>query len=202
MGPTAGSTLRFACRHDRRGATVANRTSLIMEEGPMSTTTRRYVAVAAMAAVAALGLAGCGGDDADGDADAETVADEGTTDDKGTSDDEDGTSDDEGTSDDNPWSVTGGMLNGSVGDTFDHDCPAGGSLDWAIWGGDDGQYTDDSSICVAAVHAGLITAEDGGMVVVELTPGLETYGDGFEANGVTSTAWTVPWTGSFTFPDA
>src|SRR5665648_1184436 len=58
---------------------------------------------------------------------------------------------------------------------------------------------EDSSICVAAVHAGLITAEEGGTVQVERTAGQETYGDGFEANGVTSQPWTVPWSGSFVF---
>lgn len=86
------------------------------------------------------------------------------------------------------------------GSRFEFACPAGGLLTSGIWGGADGTYTDDSSICVAAVHAGVITADKGGTVEVQKTPGLQTYGEGFEANGVTSRAWTTPWDASFTFP--
>jgi hypothetical protein len=43
-------------------------------------------------------------------------------------------------------------------------CPSGGRLDGALWG--TGVYTRDSVICVAAVHAGAITAERGGSIVV------------------------------------
>lgn len=166
---------------------------------------RRRVAVAAMAAVAALGLAACGGDDAaaadavaadDGDATGEDA----TTGDG--ADDADAKPANDAATDDEPWSVTAGMLDGSVGDTFEQDCPADGDTDWEVWGGDHGQYTDDSAICVAAVHAGLITAEEGGTVTVEITPGRETYGDGWQANGVTSSPWTSAWSGSFEFPDA
>jgi len=95
------------------------------------------------------------------------------------------------------WATTAGDY--QEGTTFDFTCPPGGSVEWAIWGGTDGIYTEDSSICVAAVHAGLITAEEGGTVQAERTAGQETYGDGFEANGVTSLPWTVPWSGSFVF---
>jgi len=95
------------------------------------------------------------------------------------------------------WATTAGDY--QEGTTFDFTCPPGGSVEWVIWGGTDGIYTEDSSICVAAVHAGLITAEEGGTVQAERTAGQETYGDGFEANGVTSLPWTVPWSGSFVF---
>lgn len=98
------------------------------------------------------------------------------------------------------WSTT--ASNRDEGTEFTFTCPPGGTLDPSVWGGDDGQCTDDSSICVAAVHAGLITTEDGGTVTVARTPGLEPYGSGFESNGVTSGDWDQPWSRSFTFPDA
>src|SRR5919108_232995 len=51
------------------------------------------------------------------------------------------------------------------------ECPAGGTLNGAkLWG--TGVYTKDSTICVAAVHAGVIKAETGGVVVVQRVPGL------------------------------
>jgi hypothetical protein len=54
------------------------------------------------------------------------------------------------------------------------ECPAGGTLNGgALWG--TGVYTKDSTICVAAVHAGLITAEKGGVVVAQRVPGLKEY---------------------------
>ena len=44
------------------------------------------------------------------------------------------------------------------------ECPATGTVGGKIWGTD--VYTRDSVVCVAAVHAGAITAERGGVVVV------------------------------------
>ena len=51
-----------------------------------------------------------------------------------------------------------------------------------VWGTD--VYTDDSSICTAAVHAGLIEADDGGEVTFELAPGRDEY-TGSEASAST-----------------
>lgn len=65
----------------------------------------------------------------------------------------------------------------------------------SIWGGERGIYTDDSSICTAAVQAGVIN-RDGGPVVVTPAPGQESYG-GITQNGVGSTGYGS-WTGSFT----
>jgi hypothetical protein len=54
------------------------------------------------------------------------------------------------------------------------ECPAGGALNGgALWG--TGVYTKDSTICVAAVHAGAITADRGGVVLVQRAPGLAEY---------------------------
>lgn len=93
--------------------------------------------------------------------------------------------------------ATSAAAAGSVAqsDEYDFDCPAGGIIGTMIWGGGGGQYTDDSAICVAAVHAGLITPERGGTVHVRTTAGLDSY-VGSTANGVTSHPWGA-WGASF-----
>jgi hypothetical protein len=58
---------------------------------------------------------------------------------------------------------------------------AGGAV-WGSW-----PYTADSNICMAALHAGMIGAE-GGVVLVARSAGLESY-PGSEANGVTTNDW-------------
>ena len=71
-------------------------------------------------------------------------------------------------------------------------CPPRGQLG-NLWGS--GPYTDDSSICTAAVHAGRITRRAGGTVLIRVVPGLSAY-PGSRRHGVTSRAYG-PWTGSF-----
>ena len=61
-----------------------------------------------------------------------------------------------------------------------------GQIDGQLWGTD--VYTGDSSICTAAVHAGVITLDRGGLVTVELRPGQSAY-KGTTRNGVTSTEY-------------
>ncbi|PIO16161.1 hypothetical protein AB205_0005830, partial [Aquarana catesbeiana] len=61
-----------------------------------------------------------------------------------------------------------------------------------VWGTD--VYTDDSSFCKAAIHAGIL-GNNGGLVTVEKTPGLSSY-TGSTRNGVT-TNYYGSWTGSF-----
>ncbi|MEP7159081.1 MAG: LCCL domain-containing protein, partial [Chloroflexota bacterium] len=56
---------------------------------------------------------------------------------------------------------------------------------------------DDSSVCTAAVHAGLITFAAGGSVTIEIQPDAVTY-TGSERNGVSSGSWST-WYGSFVF---
>lgn len=74
-------------------------------------------------------------------------------------------------------------------------CPAGTADDfYSIWG--TGIYTDDSSICTAAVHDGRITL-DGGSATAEIREGLASY-EPSTANGVTSDAWDA-WGSSFVF---
>ncbi len=107
--------------------------------------------------------------------------------------------DPDGTPEETPevtWELNAVDHRGRDGERFAYDCPADGTVDRTVWGTD--VYTDDSSVCTAAVHAGLITVEDGGRVVIEIAPGEETY-TGSEANGVTSLDYGS-WDGSFTFP--
>lgn len=99
--------------------------------------------------------------------------------------------------DGDPWTADAQEHRGSDGDQFDQDCPAGGEPD-TIWGVE--LYTDDSSICTAAVHVGLITFDEGGTVTYEIAPGEDRYESGI-ANGITSASYGS-WGGSFLFPDA
>jgi LCCL domain len=93
-----------------------------------------------------------------------------------------------------PWSLNAAQHRSQVGEEFTYDCPPADEsrLD-TIWGTD--IYTDDSSVCTAAVHAGVITVEDGGEVTIEIAPGEESY-EGTEQNGIESSPYG-PWGGSF-----
>ncbi|MFJ4539373.1 LCCL domain-containing protein [Streptomyces tibetensis] len=73
------------------------------------------------------------------------------------------------------------------------DCPPGGEVD-TVYGTD--LYTDDSSICTAAVHAGAISLETGGKVTISMEPGASQY-SGSVRNGITSHDWNSPWDRSF-----
>jgi hypothetical protein len=83
------------------------------------------------------------------------------------------------------WETKASGVTGDAGTTFTLVCPGGGSFHY-VWGSD--IYTDDSSICTAAVHAGLITVERGGTVTIELRPGRDVYGAS-QRNGVTTSAY-------------
>ncbi len=76
-----------------------------------------------------------------------------------------------------------------LGASFTVSCPvncSGGS----IWGTD--TYTTDSSVCMAGIHAGVITGEKGGNVKVTVVKSLEKY-DGSERNGVITGNWGGSW---------
>ena len=93
------------------------------------------------------------------------------------------------------WQRTASEYRATAGKKVDIACAPGGPLG-SVWG--TGTYTDDSSICTAAVHAGLITVADGGNVTIEIAPGAASY-KGTTANGVTSSSYGS-YEGSFTFP--
>jgi len=83
-----------------------------------------------------------------------------------------------------------------VGATRTHDCPAGGDVEMGwVYGTD--TYDSGSAICVAAVHAGVITPAAGGRVTVRATEGLDSY-KGSTRNGVTSEDGEA-WSLSFVF---
>ncbi|MCY1044540.1 LCCL domain-containing protein [Corallococcus sp. bb12-1] len=69
-------------------------------------------------------------------------------------------------------------------------CPAVST--GSVWGTD--LYTDDSNVCVAAVHAGVIPAT-GGTVRVTIQPGQSSY-TGTTRNGITTSSYGA-WSGSF-----
>ena len=77
-----------------------------------------------------------------------------------------------------------GSVGHDAGDDFKGTCPPG-CVDkgGSVWGS--GKYTSDSSICKAAVHAGVITDDDGGLVHVKVVDGQDKY-KGSKKNGVLS----------------
>jgi hypothetical protein len=83
---------------------------------------------------------------------------------------------------------------GENGKRFTYSCPANGTPA-NVWGTD--SYTDDSSVCTAAVHAGVITFALGGTVTVEVRSGQDHF-TGSKRNGVESSNWDRH-PGSFVF---
>jgi hypothetical protein len=90
------------------------------------------------------------------------------------------------------WAMTAVEHRGAIGQQFTYECPAHGDA-YAIWG--TGTYTDDSSICTAAVHRGLISFTHGGVVTIEIRPGRARYQRTYQ-NGISSSHWGQ-WDGSF-----
>ena len=83
-------------------------------------------------------------------------------------------------------------LTGAPGTVISAICPANCGTA-TIWG--NGTYSDDSSVCAAAIHAGVLT-QAGGPVSVTIAPGLSDYPSTTQ-NGVTSSHWGS-WGRSFT----
>ncbi len=75
-----------------------------------------------------------------------------------------------------------------VGASFNVSCPA--SCKNTVYGSE--KYTTDSSICTAAVHAGVIKADKGGSATVTIVKSNPKY-EGTEANGVTTRSWSSSW---------
>ena len=83
------------------------------------------------------------------------------------------------------WDANVTHLRGLDGEQYTFTCPPDGSP-YSIWGTD--VYTDDSSVCTAAVHVGLITLTSGGVVTVEIRPGEASYAAS-DWNGVSSSSY-------------
>jgi hypothetical protein len=77
-------------------------------------------------------------------------------------------------------------------ETLRCECPSGASQSGTVWG--TGTYTDDSSVCRAAVHAGVIGTR-GGIIRVTPLPGRSSY-SGSRRNSVESRNYGR-WSGSF-----
>ena len=91
------------------------------------------------------------------------------------------------------WITSALNLTAEIGTRHTFNCPATQEpQSFGVWGTD--IYTDDSSICLAAVHAGLITFACG-PVVRELIDGQQSY-LGTERNGVASLGYGA-WGRSF-----
>jgi hypothetical protein len=88
-----------------------------------------------------------------------------------------------------------GELRGRNGTAFSFRCDAPVSLTSSVWG--TGVYTDDSDVCTAAVHAGVLRPALGGVIVGYVTYGRPSY-RGSTANGVTTNDYGL-YQGSFQF---
>lgn len=93
------------------------------------------------------------------------------------------------------WSSSATTFRGQDNRRIAYDCPADGFAS-VVWGTD--VYTDDSSVCTAAVHKGKITLADGGRVIIEIRPAQESY-EGTDRNGITTRDYGS-WNGSYVFP--
>ena len=92
------------------------------------------------------------------------------------------------------WDANAQAFHGQNGLLVAYKCPARGTLG-SVYG--TGVYTDDSKVCSAAVHAGLITLESGGTVTIKILPGRSSY-LGSTRHGVTSSTYGA-WSGSYSF---
>ncbi|MEB3355698.1 MAG: LCCL domain-containing protein [Synechococcales bacterium] len=92
------------------------------------------------------------------------------------------------------WATTAASQPSDSSKDLTYYCPANGSAA-PVWGSD--VYSDRSSICTAAVHAGLITFENGGAIAIRRLPGQSTYASTTQ-NEVTTAAQGEA-AGSFTF---
>ena len=80
------------------------------------------------------------------------------------------------------WTTNAAFVKEENGLQYTFECPPGGTPG-TVWGSD--VYTADSSVCTAAVHAGKITLDKGGVVTIEFTAGRQTYG-ATTRNGITT----------------
>ncbi len=92
------------------------------------------------------------------------------------------------------WSANATAFRGQNNLEVTYKCPKAGALGY-VYG--TGVYTDDSSVCSAAVNAGLITLANGGTVTIKILPGKPAYSASTK-HGVTTSAYG-PWSGSYSF---
>ena len=90
------------------------------------------------------------------------------------------------------WGMNARQFRERIGESFTLVCPPNG-VAGSLWG--NGTYTDDSSICTAAVHAGAITFAEGGAIILQMKLGQSSYAAS-SRNGVASQRWDA-WDASF-----
>ena len=90
------------------------------------------------------------------------------------------------------WMADATVHRGANGKSFAYECSPEGTF-WQIWGTD--TYTDNSSVCTAGVHKGVITREQGGTVRITIRPARDSY-VGTTRNGVTTERY-ASWDGSY-----
>lgn len=90
------------------------------------------------------------------------------------------------------WNFGLSFLRGNNGTTITFLCPANGTAG-SLWG--TGTYTDDSSLCTAAVHNGDASLKKGGLITATIAAGLSSYA-GSAQHGITSQSYGS-WSGSF-----
>jgi LCCL domain len=71
------------------------------------------------------------------------------------------------------WTASATRFRGHTGVRYRYICPGNNAGTGAVYGAN--TYTDDSSVCTAAVLAGLITRADGGRVTITIAPGQSSY---------------------------
>jgi len=72
------------------------------------------------------------------------------------------------------WGTTASHFKNRLGQDFAYTCPAKGSVN-NVQGGNKGKYYIGSSVCTAAVHAGLMTVKSGGNVVIRVITNKSGY---------------------------
>jgi hypothetical protein len=85
-------------------------------------------------------------------------------------------------------------LRGLNGEQFRFRCPPGKAVGSQVVGS--GPYADGSSICAASVHAGALRAASGGVVTIEIRPGMSHFA-GSLGHYVHSQSYEAFWSGSF-----
>ncbi len=94
-----------------------------------------------------------------------------------------------------PWNETASNLIGNVDQDFTYMCSPNGTVSDNVFG--TYIYTSGSSICSAAVHAGIINTKNGGKVQIRIRSG-DTFYNATTRNGVASQRYGN-YKGSFTF---
>jgi hypothetical protein len=90
------------------------------------------------------------------------------------------------------WAGNVSMKRGEYGQRFTMTCGAAGA-GLAVWGSN--PYTDDSPVCAAGAHLGVVDPKSGGKVTIEIRPAQRRF-EGSTRNGIVGLSWG-PYPGSF-----